>query len=96
MPNPGPAEASALVARDQYPRLGGSRPSSGIVLSSQTLRSQAPSGSRSKPKVVEVPLHEGREDALQAELECLFREQNTASDGTAQIPATYLRVVVAT
>lgn len=39
---------------------------------------------------------DGREGALQAELEELFERQNTASDGTTRIPATYLRVVVAT
>jgi SAM-dependent methyltransferase len=35
----------------------------------------------------------GREDELQAELEALFTEQNTASDGIS-IPATFLRVTV--
>jgi SAM-dependent methyltransferase len=38
----------------------------------------------------------GQEGELQAELEDLFERQNTASDGTTRIPATYLRVVVAT
>ena len=36
---------------------------------------------------------DGREDDLQGELEALFEEQNTSSDGTS-IPATYLRVTV--
>src|SRR3954454_15676079 len=36
---------------------------------------------------------DGREDDLQAELEELFNEQNTADDGTS-IPATFLRVTV--
>jgi SAM-dependent methyltransferase len=35
----------------------------------------------------------GREDALQAELETLFNEQNTSDDSTV-IPATFLRVTV--
>jgi len=35
----------------------------------------------------------GREDDLEAELEALFDEKNTASDGTS-IPATFLRVTV--
>jgi SAM-dependent methyltransferase len=39
---------------------------------------------------------DGREAALQAELEELFARENTAADGTTDIPATYLRVVVAT
>jgi SAM-dependent methyltransferase len=37
---------------------------------------------------------DGRAEALQAELEELFDRQNTASDGSTSIPATYLRVVV--
>ena len=37
---------------------------------------------------------QGRADALQAELEELFESQNTASDGSTSIPATYLRVEV--
>ncbi len=36
---------------------------------------------------------DGREDALQTELETLFNEQNTSDDGTS-IPATFLRVTV--
>jgi SAM-dependent methyltransferase len=36
---------------------------------------------------------EGRESALQAELETLFEEQNTSGDATS-IPATFLRVTV--
>ena len=35
----------------------------------------------------------GREDALQGELEALFNSQNTSADGTS-IPATFLRVTV--
>ena len=35
----------------------------------------------------------GRADSLQAELEALFRAQNTSADGTT-IPATFLRVEV--
>ena len=37
---------------------------------------------------------DGREDALHAELDALFNEQNTSSDATS-IPATFLRVTVA-
>ena len=37
---------------------------------------------------------DGKEAELQSELEALFREQNTSSDGTS-IPATFLRVTVA-
>jgi len=37
---------------------------------------------------------EGRGDALHAELEELFASQNTATDGSTSIPATYLRVAV--
>ena len=37
----------------------------------------------------------GREDDLQAELETLFKEQNTSADGATAIPATFLRVTVA-
>lgn len=37
---------------------------------------------------------EGRADALQAELARLFEAQNTATDGSTSIPATYLRVSV--
>jgi SAM-dependent methyltransferase len=37
----------------------------------------------------------GRGDALQAELADLFDGQNTATDGSTSIPATYLRVSVA-
>jgi SAM-dependent methyltransferase len=36
---------------------------------------------------------DGKEDELQSELEALFMEQNTTSDGTS-IPATFLRVTV--
>jgi SAM-dependent methyltransferase len=39
---------------------------------------------------------DGRADALQAELEELVEAQNTAADGSTSIPATYLRVAVAT
>jgi SAM-dependent methyltransferase len=39
---------------------------------------------------------DGRESELQAELEELFARENTAADGTTDIPATYLRVVVTT
>jgi SAM-dependent methyltransferase len=39
---------------------------------------------------------DGRAGALQAELEELFAAQNTADDGSTSIPATYLRVAVAT
>jgi SAM-dependent methyltransferase len=38
---------------------------------------------------------DGRADALHAELSELFESQNTATDDTTSIPATYLRVVVA-
>jgi SAM-dependent methyltransferase len=41
----------------------------------------------------EAAAKDGREDDLQAELEALFDEQNTSSDGTS-IPATFLRVTV--
>ena len=37
---------------------------------------------------------DGREDELHAELDALFNEQNTSSDGTS-IPATFLKVTVA-
>ena len=37
---------------------------------------------------------DGRAESLQAELEELFATQNTASDGSTSIPATYLRVEV--
>ena len=38
---------------------------------------------------------DGREDALQAELEALFNSQNTSSDGDGtSVPATFLRVTV--
>ena len=38
---------------------------------------------------------DGREDELQAELEALFKEQNTSDDASATaIPATFLRVTV--
>jgi SAM-dependent methyltransferase len=37
---------------------------------------------------------DGREADLQAELETLFSEQNTAGNGATSIPATYLRVTV--
>jgi hypothetical protein len=37
---------------------------------------------------------DGRADALHAELQELFDGQNTATDGSTSIPATYLRVVV--
>jgi ubiquinone/menaquinone biosynthesis C-methylase UbiE len=36
----------------------------------------------------------GGEANLQAELDALFNEQNTADDGTTSIPATFLRVTV--
>ncbi len=36
----------------------------------------------------------GRADALHAELRDLFEDQNTATDGSTSIPATYLRVSV--
>jgi hypothetical protein len=36
----------------------------------------------------------GRADDLQRELEELFTAQNTATDGTTAIPATFLRVTV--
>jgi SAM-dependent methyltransferase len=39
---------------------------------------------------------DGRADALHAELEELFEDQNTATDGSTSIPATYLRVTVST
>jgi SAM-dependent methyltransferase len=39
---------------------------------------------------------DGRAEALHAELEELFDRENTATDGSTCIPATYLRVVVAT
>jgi SAM-dependent methyltransferase len=39
---------------------------------------------------------DGRTDELQAELAELFDRANIATDGSARIPATYLRVVVAT
>jgi SAM-dependent methyltransferase len=38
---------------------------------------------------------DGREDELHAELDALFNEQNTSSDGATTIPATFLRVTVA-
>jgi SAM-dependent methyltransferase len=38
----------------------------------------------------------GRTDALHAELGDLFDRENTATDGSTSIPATYLRVTVAT
>jgi SAM-dependent methyltransferase len=37
----------------------------------------------------------GRESDLHAELDALFNEQNTSSDGVTTIPATFLRVTVA-
>ena len=37
---------------------------------------------------------DGRADALFAELDALFVEQNQATDGSTSIPATYLRVTV--
>jgi SAM-dependent methyltransferase len=37
----------------------------------------------------------GRADALHAELQALFSEQNTSPNGSTSIPATYLRVEVA-
>ena len=37
---------------------------------------------------------DGRADALQTELKELFESQNSATDGSASIPATYLRVEV--
>jgi SAM-dependent methyltransferase len=39
---------------------------------------------------------EGREAELEAELTDLFERQNVATDGSTRIPATYLRVTVAT
>ena len=39
---------------------------------------------------------DGRADDLHAELAELFARQNTADDGSTRIPATYLRVTVAT
>jgi SAM-dependent methyltransferase len=42
----------------------------------------------------EAAASDGREDELQAELEQLFNEQNTADDGATSIPATFLRVTV--
>jgi SAM-dependent methyltransferase len=39
---------------------------------------------------------DGRTDELHAELSDLFDRQNTATDGSTRIPATYLRVEVAT
>lgn len=36
----------------------------------------------------------GRADALQEELEALFKNQNTSANGATSIPATYLRVEV--
>ena len=41
----------------------------------------------------EAAAKDGRESELQAELEELFKEQNTSDDGTS-IPATFLRVTV--
>jgi hypothetical protein len=38
---------------------------------------------------------DGREAALQEELEDLFDRQNTSADGATSIPATFLRVTVA-
>jgi SAM-dependent methyltransferase len=42
----------------------------------------------------EAASKDGREDALQEELETLFNEQNTSADGATSIPATFLRVTV--
>jgi SAM-dependent methyltransferase len=39
---------------------------------------------------------DGRAEDLHAELTALFEDQNTATDGTTAVPATYLRVTVAT
>jgi SAM-dependent methyltransferase len=39
---------------------------------------------------------DGRAEDLHAELSALFEDQNIATDGTTSIPATYLRVTVAT
>jgi SAM-dependent methyltransferase len=39
---------------------------------------------------------DGRAEALHAELTELFERENTAGDGTTRVPATYLRVTVAT
>lgn len=36
----------------------------------------------------------GRDDELQRELEQLFTNHNTATDGTTSIPATFLEVTV--
>ena len=38
----------------------------------------------------------GRAEELHAELMELFERENTATDGSTSIPATYLRVVVST
>jgi SAM-dependent methyltransferase len=38
----------------------------------------------------------GRTEALHAELTQLFERENTATDGSTRVPATYLRVTVAT
>jgi ubiquinone/menaquinone biosynthesis C-methylase UbiE len=42
----------------------------------------------------EAAAKDGKEQALQEELESLFAAQNQASDGSTNIPATYLRVTV--
>ena len=42
----------------------------------------------------EAAAADGREADLQAELETLFNEQNTAGDAATSVPATYLRVTV--
>jgi hypothetical protein len=42
----------------------------------------------------EAAAKDGRTDDLHRELEALFNEQNTSTDGTTSIPATFLRVTV--
>jgi SAM-dependent methyltransferase len=42
----------------------------------------------------EAAVADGRADALHAELAALFTAQNTATDGTTSIPATFLKVTV--
>ena len=45
----------------------------------------------------EAAAADGKEAALQAELEAVFNEANTSPDrGATSIPATYLRVTVET